>query len=140
MFETTFFKDVLATVIHRKGARASADLLDDPNATFVWGALMDPHFVRNLLGHYASFSPAVLKGFERKRTIEFFDMTPKLGSATQGVVLLGLSDEDVKKLDEFERVGDVMRKTTAVVRIGHKNRKVKLYLKIRRARKTAVKR
>jgi len=129
MFDTTFFREDLVTVVHKKGLRVTKKLLEDPNATFVWGELMDPYFIYGLLGHYVAFAPAVLPGFERRRTKEFFNAVKKPGASMQGAVLLGLSAVDVKKLNEFEKVGVVMRRTSAVVLTGHFRRRTALYLK-----------
>ena len=129
MFDTTFFKDDLVTVIHPEGMKIKKSILDDPNATFVWGELMDPHFIRNLLGHYAPFAIAVLHCYERRRTKVFFKAVARPGATMQGVVLLGLSGRDVEKLNEFEKVGVVMRRATGRVTIGHYARRTALYLK-----------
>ena len=62
MFDVTFFRDDLVTVIHPKGSRVTKRLLDDPRATFVWGELMSPHFIKKLLGHYTPYAAAELRG------------------------------------------------------------------------------
>jgi len=129
MFDTTFFRDDLAMVVHPAGMKATKRLLLDPRATFVWGELMNPHFIHGLLGRYVAFAPARLHGYERRRTKSFFDAVPKKGATVQGVVLLGLSAADVAKLNEFERVGVVMRRTSGNVSIGHFSRRAALYLK-----------
>jgi hypothetical protein len=130
MFDTTFFRDDLVTIVHPAGMKVTKKLLGDPRATFVWGELMNPHFINGLLGHYVPFAIAQLHGYERRRTKTFFKAVPKKGALMQGVVLLGLSAKDVEKLNEFEQAGVVMRRASGLVSIGHCNCATALYLKI----------
>lgn len=129
MFDTTFFRDDLAMVVHPKEINVTKNLLDDPNATFVWGELMNPHFIKELLGHFAPYAIAELRGYERRRTKTFFNAVPKTGACIQGVVLLGLTKTDIDKLNEFEKIGVVMRRATGPVSIGHYKRRAAMYLK-----------
>jgi len=130
MFDTTFFRDDLVIVIHEKHKRINKNLLEDSRAVFVWGELMDPHFIHGLLGHFLPFAPAYLKGFRRHRTKEFFNITKKAGGVVQGVVLLGLSKDDERKLNDFEQEGVAMRRTSGMVSMGHFTRRTAMYVKI----------
>ena len=130
MFQTTFFKEDLAMIIHEEDTRATRALLEDPRAAFVWGELMDPHFIHNLLGNFLPFAPCWLEGFRRVRTETFFDLEKAAGESVQGVAILGMSDEDMAKLDEFEKEGDLMRRTEGRVHIGHFSRSASIYVKI----------
>jgi len=131
MSEIEFYKEILVTIVRPAGKKVSRKMLDDPNATFVWGELMNPHFIEKLLGSPRAYSPAVARGFIRKPTKTFFDAVRNPSGAMQGVVLLGLSKKDVDKLNEFEQVGKVMERHTTEVSIGQMKRKTYIYLKKR---------
>ena len=64
----------------------------------------------------AAFCPAEIRGYARVKTPEFYALRKKSGAATQGVVLLGLTDGEVAALNDFERVPDVMERRRVVVR------------------------
>jgi hypothetical protein len=119
------------TVIHPADRRVSKKLLGGKNAIFVWGELMDPRFIAGLLGGPRPYAPAHVSGFERRPHGDFFTLASRAGAVSPGVVLLGLSASDVKKLDAFEQCGVAMRRTTAPVAIGQINREAFIYLKIK---------
>lgn len=131
MFDVTFFRDDLVTIIHPAGKRVSKKLLDGKNVIFVWGELMSPHFIAGLLGSARPYTPAHVNGFERRPYKDFYTLVPRAGAVAQGVLLLGLSAADMKKLDAFEQRGVVMRRTTAPVVVGQKKRRAYINLKIK---------
>ncbi len=131
MLDATFFKHELATVFHAAGKKVAPEILDDPDAVFVWGELMSHKFVKGIIGRTPCFAPATAVGFARRRTPDFFSMAEKPGACVHGVVLLGLTTGETAALDNFESLGTVMRKSTATVLIGQKKRKTRIYLKIK---------
>jgi hypothetical protein len=129
MFEVKWFEECLLDVVHPAGRKAARAILDDPNATFVWGKLMSPHFIEKLLGAPAAFCPAEIRGYERVKTKEFYALRRKAGATVQGVVLLGLSDADVEKLNRFERIPRVMERRRIEAAMGTMKREVCFYIK-----------
>ena len=129
MFQSTFFRDELITVIHPAKRKVTKKILDGANATFVWGELMDPHFIRNLLGEAKPFASAHVRGMVRRPTRKFFNVTRNESGVVPGVVLLGLTSSDIKKLNEFERVGEVMERHQTQVVMGQRIRTAYIYLK-----------
>ena len=129
MFNVTFFTDELITVIHLGEKKVTKKLLDHPNATFVWGELMNPHFIGKLLGSPRPYAPAHVRGFTRRPTKEFFNVARNPGGVAPGVLLLGLSNADVKKLNAFEQLGVKMERREIDVFIGQRKRTAFIYLK-----------
>ena len=129
MFQVTFFPDELITVVHPEGKKVTRKLLEHPNATFVWGRLMDPFFIAGLLGAPRPFAPAHVSGLTRKPTREFFDVSPSRNEVVPGVVLFGLTNADMKKLNTFERTGQAMERHVVQVTMGQIKREVFMYLR-----------
>ena len=129
MFKVTWFEDCLLDVVHPADRKAARGLLDDPNATFVWGKLMDPHFIAKQIGRPAPFCAAEIRGYARVKTPEFYALRKKAGATTQGVVLLGLTDGEVAALNAFERIPDVMERRRIEVTMGNMRRRVYFYIK-----------
>jgi hypothetical protein len=129
MFKVTWFEDCLLDVIHPAEMKVTRKLLDDANATFVWGKLMDPHFISKQIGRPAAFCPAEIRGYARVKTSVFYALRKKSGAATQGVVLLGLTDGEAAALNDFERVPEVMERRRVVVTMGNMKRGVYFYIK-----------
>ena len=73
------------------------------DALFVYGTLMDEANRGRILGHGVSTVEARLDGFERR-----YGKYPYLvradGAATLGMIMLGLTDEDWRRLDAYEDV------------------------------------
>ncbi len=77
-----------------------------PERVFAYGTLTDPETVASVIGRvpYMVY-PAVLKGYElaledvgnRYNTIR-----EKEGSRVSGVLLVGLSDEEIREIDRYE--------------------------------------
>ena len=106
-----------------------ADFVSDQNATFVWGYLMEPDFIKELLGRKKPFAPAVLRGYKREKSEDKLTLIPDASSCVLGVVLLNLSEEEMKKLDEFEKVPEVMIRKRIEVEIGDFRREVYIYMR-----------
>jgi hypothetical protein len=88
MFRVTWFEEYLLDVVHPEGRRMTRQILEDPKATFVWGKLMSPHFIKKLLGHSLPFCPAEIQGYARVPSGDFYALKKKKGATTHGVVLL----------------------------------------------------
>ncbi len=131
-FGVKWFEDCLLDIVHPASRRVTRAILNDPNATFVWGKLMSPHFIAKLLGAPAVFCPAEIRGYERVKTKEFFALRKKPGATVQGVVLLGLKAADVAKLNEFERIPEVMERRRIEVAMGEMKREVYFYIKAKK--------
>ena len=129
MFRVTWFEEVLLEVVHPERRRVTRQILEDPRATFVWGKLMSPHFIEELLGHALPFCPAEIQGYARVPSGDFYALRKRRGATTQGVVLLGLSEKDVAGLNEYEQIPDVMDRRRIMVTMGTLNRQTFFYIK-----------
>jgi hypothetical protein len=120
MYKVTLIKEIFSVVIHAEGA------LIDPRESeiriFVCGSLMDPAFVAELLGRGIAMAPAVVKGYSRGwgeadgRKYHF--LKEDEGEMTPGMALLGLTEKDIEKLEEFEQVPAVRRREEIEIVIG----------------------
>jgi hypothetical protein len=129
MFKVAWFEDCLLDVIHPADRKVTRKILDGPNATFVWGKLMDPRFIAKQIGRPAAFCAAEISGYKRVKTPEFYALQKKAGATTQGVVLLGLTDEEVAALNAFEQSPEIMERRRIEVAMGNMKRKVYFYIK-----------
>jgi hypothetical protein len=129
MFRVTWFEEYLLDVVHPERRRITRDILEDPKATFVWGKLMSPHFIKELLGHSLPFCPAEIQGYARVPSGDFYALKKKKGATTPGVVLLGLAEKDVAGLNKYEQIPHVMERRQIRVSMGTLNRKVFFYIK-----------
>lgn len=75
---------------------------------FAYGTLRDPNLLAVVLGHLflGVRRPAVLHGFRRKKVpgYDFPVIIPHEGGRIDGVLLEGLSTEDLANLDNYEDV------------------------------------
>ena len=129
MFRVTWFEEVLLDVVHPEKRRVVRQILEDPRATFVWGKLMNPHFIKELLGHALPFCPAEIRGYARVPSGDFYALRRKRGATTQGVVLLGLSEKDVAGLNAYEQIPHVMERRRIAVTLGTLKRRTFFYIK-----------
>jgi len=129
MFRVTWFEDSLLHLVHPEEKRITRKVLEDPRATFVWGKLISPHFIKKLLGHSLPYCPAEIQGYVRVPSGDFFALKKKRGGTVQGVVLLGLSDDDVAGLNEFEQIPHVMVRRRIMVSLGTLKRRTFFYIK-----------
>ncbi len=120
MYEVTLVKDIFSVVIHGEGV--FTDPRESERRVFVCGSLMDPKFVAGLLGHEIAMAPAVAKGFSRgwgeADGQKFHFLKKDEMGMTTGMALLGLTAEDITKLEEFERVPEVRRREELEMIIG----------------------
>ena len=133
MFKSKWLAEHCAVVFHPDGVRITAVDLATKDLLFVWGDLMDPEFLKGLLGRYVPFGPAILPGFRRERVRSGgkwgYRLIPDSKGAMQGVVLLRLRKKDLAILDAFEEAPEVMVQTTAQVRIGDFVREAGIYMR-----------
>ena len=129
MFQVTWYEDILLHVVSPEGKRITRKILDDPRATFVWGKLISPHFIKKLLGHSLPYCHAQIQGYVRVPSGDFFALRKRQGGTVQGVVLLGLSDEDVAGLNRFEQIPHVMERRRIPVNMGTMKRTTFFYIK-----------
>jgi gamma-glutamylcyclotransferase (GGCT)/AIG2-like uncharacterized protein YtfP len=73
------------------------------DALFVYGSLLEEAKRQEILGHRVELIEARLCGFERRRA-RYFYIAPVEGVQTVGMIMLGLSDEDWRRLDAYEKV------------------------------------
>jgi len=128
MFRVTWFEDSLLHLVHPEEKRITRKVLEDPRATFVWGKLMSPQFIRKLLGRPLPFCPAEIQGYARVPSGDFYALKKKREATTQGVVLLGLSEKDVAGLNAYEQVPHVMERRRITVRMGTVKRRTFFYI------------
>lgn len=132
MLKTTFFEEHFVWVAHPEGTQISLGDVTDGEAIFVSGKLMDPDFVRGVIGRHIPFTAAVAKDHARGERGEGKNRTlllePSPGESVLGVLLLKLARDDVAALDRFEQVPEVRRKATIRVVIGVLERPATTYL------------
>ncbi len=73
------------------------------DALFVYGSLLKEAKRVEILGHRVEVIDARLDGFERGRARYFYIVRTE-GAVTVGMVMLGLSKEDWRRLDAYEEV------------------------------------
>jgi gamma-glutamylcyclotransferase (GGCT)/AIG2-like uncharacterized protein YtfP len=73
------------------------------DALFVYGSLLQEAKRVEILGHRVEVIEARLVGFERRRARYYF-ITPAEGATTDGMIMLGLTGEDWRRLDAYEEV------------------------------------
>jgi len=111
---------------------ASGDL-ESAELIFVWGFLMDPRFIKKLLGGVIPFAPAFIRGYRRETFVEGgergFRLIPEENGVVSGVVLIGPTAQEKDGLDRFEGVPEVMVKRTVEAHIGDLTRGAGIYMK-----------
>ena len=75
----------------------------DPDALFVYGSLLDEAKRLEILGHRVEVIEARLPGFERRKA-RYFYIVRAAHTETGGIVMLGLTEEDWRRLEEYEEV------------------------------------
>jgi gamma-glutamylcyclotransferase (GGCT)/AIG2-like uncharacterized protein YtfP len=75
----------------------------DPHALFVYGSLLDDAKRLEILGHRVEIIDARLDGFERRRA-RYYYIARVESAETVGMVMLGLTEEDWRRLDAYEEV------------------------------------
>ncbi|MFC1888401.1 gamma-glutamylcyclotransferase [Thermodesulfobacteriota bacterium] len=110
------------TLVLRDESLPPRDYLGGLSNLFVCGALMDPGFVADLLGHPVAGAFAVAldyaRGYEEVDGEKVHFMTPEKGGVLPGMVWLDLSDEDVRCFEAFEQVPRLRERVDLEVRVG----------------------
>ncbi len=131
MYEVTLIKDIFAVVIHGEGK--FIDPRESKERVFVCGSLMSPAFVAGLVGHEICMSPSVAEDFSRgwgeSEGNQFHFLYRNPGGMTIGVILLGLSPEDITRLEEFEQAPNVRMRAELEVVCGDTRLPAHTYLK-----------
>ena len=78
----------------------------DLNALFVYGSLLEEGTRSEILGHRVETIAARLAGYERRRARYFYIVRAEAAEAI-GMVLLGLTAEDWRRLDVYEEVPEL---------------------------------
>jgi len=73
------------------------------DALFVYGSLLEDATRERILGHRVEVIEARLIGFKRRRA-KYYYIVRAEGAETVGMVLLGLTSEDWRRLDAYEEV------------------------------------
>ena len=132
MLKTTFFEEHFVWAAHSESDEISLNDIAEGEAVFVSGKLMDPDFVRDIVGRPVPFTSAVAREYTRSErgqgSNKMLLLEPSPGGFVLGVLLLKLAPSDVAILDKFEQVPDVRRKTTIDVVVGSLERTAVTYL------------
>ena len=132
MLKTTFFEEHFVWVAHSERDEISLNDVVEGEAVFVSGKLMDPDFVRDIVGRPVPFTSAVAREYARgergqgKNRILLLESSA--GGFVLGVLLLKLTPSDLTALDKFEQVPDVRRKASIDVVVGSLERTATTYL------------
>jgi gamma-glutamylcyclotransferase (GGCT)/AIG2-like uncharacterized protein YtfP len=73
------------------------------DALFVYGSLLEDATRERILGHRVEVLEARLDGFKRRRG-RYYHIVRAEGVGTVGMVMLGLTDADWRRLDGYEEV------------------------------------
>ena len=73
------------------------------DALFVYGSLLEEATRERIVGHRVAVIEARLIGFERRRA-RYHYIARADGAETVGMVILGLTSEDWRRLDAYEEV------------------------------------
>ena len=134
MFEHIWIEETLSWIIAPQDRLPGPDVLQKAELYFVWGFLMDPRFIQELLNRIIPFAPAVIRGYCREAFIKDgkrgFRLIPSENDIVMGVVLIAPSDEEIALLDRFEQVPDVMVKRRIEVTIGDLVREANIYMRV----------
>jgi len=98
------------------------DYLSSENNIFVCGSLMNPAFVADLLGHPGAGAFAVAldytRGYDEVEGEKAHFMMPEKGGVLPGMVWLDLSDEDIRRFEEFEQAPRLRKRVELEVMVG----------------------
>jgi gamma-glutamylcyclotransferase (GGCT)/AIG2-like uncharacterized protein YtfP len=76
---------------------------DSAGRLFVYGTLIDREFRETMLGRVIDSIEATLEGFERGRGAHWH-IARREGVSVRAVVLIGITEAEFAKLDEYEEV------------------------------------
>lgn len=116
--KTTFFPDLFVCVTHDDDVKINAKDITEGDAIFVSGFLMDPEFVKKIVGRLIPFTAAVANDFRRGERgsgkEKVLMLEPHPGSFVLGTLLLHLQKEDVDALNSFEKVSEGLRRRASI--------------------------
>jgi hypothetical protein len=75
--------------------------MTSPRTLFAYGSLVDAATREEILGRRVEVIEARLAGYERRRS-RYYYIARKAGAVTDGVILMGLSADDLRIIDEYE--------------------------------------
>jgi hypothetical protein len=131
VYQVALIKEIFTIVIH--GDERFVDPRESAARVFVCGSLMDPKFVAGMLGHEIAMAPAVATGFSRgwgeADGKKFHFLREDADGMVPGVILLGLSEADIAKIEEFEQAPRVRRRADIKVIVGDITLSAHTYLK-----------
>jgi len=125
-------KEHFALVV-RDETLPAGDCFSGRNNIFVCGSLMDPVFLAGLLGRPVAGAFAVAldytRGYAEVDGAKVHFMTPRPGGVLPGMVWLDLSEEDVRRFEEFEQAPALRKRVALKVRAGDLELPAFTYLK-----------
>ena len=120
MYELTLIKEIFATVIHPEGG--FTDPRESRHVVFVCGSLMDPDFLKDVVGRAPAVCPAVApeygRGWGEADGKKMHFMRPESGGVLPGMAILGLDDAELARLEAFEQCPALRRRADLTIRIG----------------------
>lgn len=131
MYDLTLVKEIFVVVIHPEGG--FIDPRESERRVFVCGSLMDPGFVKGIIGRAPAVCPAVAEGFSRGwgesggKPMHFLQRDP--AGMVPGVAILGLSADELAGIEKFEQAPSVRKKVELILRIGDVELPGQTYLK-----------
>jgi len=132
MFEHVWAEETCSWIVAPPDRVPGAGDLETAELYFVWGFLMDPRFIGELVGRPVPFAPAAIRGYRREAFVEGgqrgFRLIPDDHGIVMGVVLVGPTGQEVAALDRFEQVPTVMIKRRIDVLIGDLVREANIYI------------
>ena len=91
---------------------------------FVCGKLMEPSFISAIIGRKPAMAPAVALNCQRAwqdyQGKPYIFLTKSEQGFVPGMALLGITDGERQKLDEFEEIGTVRKVESLKLRIGER--------------------
>lgn len=76
------------------------------NNLFAYGTLMSHGFVKRLISRLPDMEPGTVKGFKKyyDSDIGYYSATKENGCEIHGIILEGVSDDEMRSFDEYEEV------------------------------------
>ncbi len=91
---------------------------------FVCGKLMEPSFISSIIGREPAMAPAVAlncrRAWQDYKGKPYIFLIKSEEMFVPGMALLGITDQERKKLDEFEEIETVRKIESVNIRIGER--------------------
>jgi len=91
---------------------------------FVCGKLMEPSFISSIIGREPAMAPAVAlncrRAWQDYKGKPYIFLIKSEEVFVPGMALLGITDQERKKLDEFEEIETVRKVESVNIRIGER--------------------